>query len=120
LKDALTIFDAYSKQSDDYGNLPPVFYLFILLSMFTSFSGLLCLSACMRRYDATYSSAMFVVSFVVVASFMSGIHYHTFEHLDGVLNYVMYPLGLVTLFLGAYVLVKPISIIDVGGDRERT
>ena len=91
--------------------LPSAFYLFALLAMLTSFSGLLCLSACMKRYDATYSSAMFVVSFVISASCMSTIHYHTVEHLDGFVNYIMYPLGLMTLFLGAHILVQPIPII---------
>eukprot|EP00578_Thalassiosira_sp_NH16_P028250 CAMPEP_0181095552 /NCGR_PEP_ID=MMETSP1071-20121207/10574_2 /TAXON_ID=35127 /ORGANISM="Thalassiosira sp., Strain NH16" /LENGTH=122 /DNA_ID= /DNA_START= /DNA_END= /DNA_ORIENTATION= len=78
--------------------------------MLTAFAGLLFLAACMKRYDATYSAAMFVVSFVVSASLMSSVHYHTFEHLDGIVNYLMYPLGLVTLFLGAFVLVRPETI----------
>jgi hypothetical protein len=112
LKDALTIFDAHSKQSgNSLSGLPTAFFLFVLLAMLTSFSGLMCLSACMKRYDATYSSSMFVVSFVLSASCMSSLHYHTVEHLDGFINYVMYPLGLVTLFLGAYILIKPTSII---------
>jgi hypothetical protein len=112
LKDALTIFDAHSKQSgNSLSALPSAFYLFVILAMLTSFSGLMCLSACMKRYDATYSSSMFVVSFVLAASCMSSIHYHTVEHLDGFINYIMYPLGLATLFLGAYILVKPTSII---------
>lgn len=38
---------------------------------------------------------------------MSAVHYHTFEHLDGIKNYIMYPLGLATLLLGAFALVKP-------------
>ena len=79
--------------------------------MATSFVGLLCLASCMKRYDATYSAAMFVVSFVMSASLMSGVHYHTFEHLSGVLNLFMYPLGLTTLFLGAFILVKPDAIV---------
>lgn len=113
------MFDVHSKQSGnsqsghENDNLPPAFFLFVLLAMLTSFSGLLCLSACMKRYDATYSSAMFVVSFVMSASCMSSIHYHTVEHLDGVVNYVMYPLGLATLFLGAFILAKPTSITDI-------
>ncbi len=61
----------------------------------------------MKRYDATYSAAMFVVSFVISASLMSTVHYHTFEHLNGITNYIMYPLGLTMLLLGAFVLVKP-------------
>ena len=74
----------------------------------------------MKRYDATYSAAMFVVSFVVITSFMSTIHYRTFEHLDGFANYVMYPLGLVTLFLGAFTLVKPSAVVGrcISGEKE--
>ena len=112
LKDALTIFDIWIKdRSSSY--LPPEFFLFLFLAMLTSFAGLLCLSSCMKRYDATYSAAMFVVSFVISASLMSAVHYHTFEHLDGITNYMMYPLGLVILLLGAFILVKP-RIKDVG------
>lgn len=69
----------------------------------------------MKRYDATYSAAMFVVSFVLSASLMSSVHYHTFDHLEGVTNYIMYPVGLITLFLGAYTLVKPKAIAVTGG-----
>lgn len=123
LKDALTIFDVWIKERRSF-YLPPEFFLFLFLSMLTSFAGLLCLSSCMKRYDATYSAAMFVVSFVVSASLMSAVHYHTFEHLDGFTNYVMYPLGLGTLFLGAFILVKPRSedscrlIDDEGGHQS--
>ncbi len=54
---------------------------------------------------------------------MSTIHYHTVEHLDGFANSLMYPSGLMTLFLGAYMLVKPMPIIggplsdDDGGNN---
>ena len=41
---------------------------------------------------------------------MSSVHYSTFQHLDGIVNYVMYPLGLLTLFLGAFILVKPSTV----------
>lgn len=108
LKDALTIFDDWTKHRNGTF-LPPEFFLFMLLAMSTSFAGLLCLSSCMKRYDATYSSAMFVVSFVISASLMSAVHYHTFAHLDGITNYIMYPLGLATLLLGAFALVNPES-----------
>ena len=122
LKDALTIFDVTTEQSNSNNHnslsgsssstsLPSTFFLFLLLAMATSFVGLLCLASCMKRYDATYSAAMFVVSFVMSASLMSGVHYHTFEHLSGVLNLFMYPLGLATLFLGAFILVKPDAIV---------
>lgn len=106
LKDALTIYDATTKQQSSQ-NLPPVFFLFVALAMLTAFVGLLCLAACMKRYDATYSAAMFIVTFVISASLMSSVHYHTFEHLNGVINYIMYPFGLMTLLLGAFVLITP-------------
>jgi len=113
LKDALTIFDVTKKQStyslasNDNDRLPSAFFIFALLAMVTAFIGLLFLSACMKRYDTTYSAAMYVVSFVVSASLMSATHYQTFDHLNGFINYTMYPFGLLTLFMGAFVLVKP-------------
>mmetsp|Transcript_39995 Transcript_39995/g.73211 ORF Transcript_39995/g.73211 Transcript_39995/m.73211 type:complete len:449 (+) Transcript_39995:225-1571(+) len=114
LKDALTIYAATIKSQNSLSSgsasptgLPATLFLFMALAMLTAFVGLLCLAACMKRYDVTYSAAMFVVSFVISASLMSSVHYHTFDHLEGVSNYVMYPLGLMTLILGAFILVKP-------------
>jgi hypothetical protein len=69
-------------------------------------SGLLLLTACMKRYDVTYTSSMFVGSFVMSASIMSCIHYDTFQHLHGqTINFIMYPMGLVVLLSGVYVLI---------------
>jgi hypothetical protein len=98
LKDALTI----SKTKP----LPPAFFVFALLAMLTAFVGLLFLAACMKRYDATYSASMFVVSFIMSATLMSAVHYHTFQDLDGVRDYILYPLGLVILLAGASMLVR--------------
>ena len=72
----------------------------------TSLIGLLFLTACMKQYDATFSSAMFVGSFVVSASIMSMIHYSTFQDLKGIINYIMYPFGLVVLLAGVAVLLR--------------
>lgn len=139
LKDALTIYQLANNSNknnnsiSNYGvgsdDLPTIFFLFVLLAMATSFIGLLCLASCMKRYDATYSAAMFVTSFVLSASIMSCVHYHTFQHLDGAINYFMYPIGLSTLFMGAFILVKPstvtsgshcllLSITDNDDDRD--
>jgi hypothetical protein len=85
-------------------SLPPVFFVFFAFAAASSFIGLLLLTACMRRYDATYSAAMFVGSFVLSASFMAAVRYHTFAHLDGIWNYIFYPTGLLILLLGIYVL----------------
>jgi len=104
LKDSLTIANATKRSG---GTLPGLFWLFVLMAMATAFVGLLCLAACMKRYDATYSSSMFVVSFVISASIMSWVHYDTLDHLNGAINLLMYPVGLATLFSGAFILVRP-------------
>ena len=59
----------------------------------------------MKRYDATFSAAMFVGSFVLSASLMSAVHYQTFQHLSGFWNWVFYPLGLFILMIGVNLLV---------------
>ena len=87
----------------------------------TSLIGLLFLTACMKQYDATFSSAMFVGSFVVSASIMSMIHYSTFQDLKGIINYIMYPFGLVVLLAGVAVLLRSTAsggedVLDTDGE----
>lgn len=101
IKDSLVVL----KKSTGIFSGPWYLPLFIFLGMAFSFIGLLFLTATMKRYDATYSAAMFVGSFVVSASIMSVAHYHTFEHLNGVMNIIMYPFGLLTLMVGVHILV---------------
>ena len=84
---------------------PWFFLLLIVMAVTSAFSGLLILTACMKRYDATYSAAMFVGSFVVSASIMSVVHYDTFAGLTDMLNYILYPAGLLILMVGVIVLV---------------
>mmetsp|Transcript_20746 Transcript_20746/g.45178 ORF Transcript_20746/g.45178 Transcript_20746/m.45178 type:complete len:382 (+) Transcript_20746:258-1403(+) len=105
LKDSLTII----KATEPDQKLPLIFYPLCLLGAGTAFTGLLVLTACMKRYDATYSSASFVGSFVVSASIMAAVHYDTFQELDGVLNYVLYPCGIFVLMVGVNVLVRESS-----------
>jgi len=115
LKDALSILAVANKLQGSTASgggemlrsLPPPFFALAGLAALTGVAGLLCLAACMKRYDAVFSQGMFVVSFVVSASLMSMVHYRTVEHLEGVVDCVMYPIGLVLLFLGAFILVKP-------------
>ncbi len=64
----------------------------------------------MKFYDATFSSAMFVGSFIITASIMADIHYHTFANLFGIVNYVMYPFGLLVLMVGLWLLVQQQTI----------
>jgi len=70
----------------------------------SSLSGLLLLTACMKRYDATYSSSMFVGSFVISASIMAAVRYHTFSNLETVWNWIFYLLGLSVLLGGIAIL----------------
>jgi cytochrome c biogenesis protein CcdA len=60
----------------------------------------------MKRYDATFSSAMFVGSFVISASIMSAVHYDTFQNLESIWNWIMYLLGLMILMAGVKMLVS--------------
>jgi len=103
LKDSLTIVKAVGV--DPQQQLPWIFYLLFLSAAGAAFIGLLILTACMKRYDATYCAASFVGSFVVSASIMAAVHYDTFAKLEGILNYVMYPMGIVVLMIGVYLLV---------------
>lgn len=99
LKDSLTILKA------SHGSFPWYLPVMALLAIVTAFVGLLLLTACMKRYDATYSSAMFVGSFVISASVMSAVHYDTFGNLQKIYDVILYPLGLLTLMFGIYILV---------------
>jgi drug/metabolite transporter (DMT)-like permease len=108
LKDSLTILKDTSKQQQQQP-LPAFFYLFIFGAAGTAFAGLLILTACMKRYDATYSAASFVGSFVVSASVMASVHYNTFGELKGLANYILYPTGLIVLMIGVYILVRDSS-----------
>lgn len=109
LKDALTIYQIKP--------LHPVFYLLATLAMLTAFVGLLFLAACMKRYDATYSSAMFVVSFIVSATLMAAVHYHTFQDLNDSKDYIMYPMGLFILLAGASMLVRGERVVRPGDSK---
>lgn len=99
LKDSLTVLKAR------HGSFPWYLPTMVLLAIATAFVGLLLLTACMKRYDATYSSAMFVGSFVISASVMSAAHYDTFGNLEEIYDFFLYPIGLLVLMAGIYILV---------------
>lgn len=125
LKDALTVFKASAQNKSNVDTTPQqprpygLLALLVGLSAATAFGGLLLLTSCMKRYDATYSSAMFVGSFVIMASVMSVVHYDTLNHLDGVINLVLYPIGLCILMLGVYILTGTNATVDSSGDVGR-
>ena len=78
LKDILTIAKAMERAKEGEPGYettqeyklyyPWIFYLFIVVGGPLAFMGLVALSHCMKRYDATYSNASYVGSFVIVAS----------------------------------------------------
>ena len=125
LKDSLTILKASKQQQQDELSITRLltstttsssgstihwsFYVFLALAGATALAGLLVLTSCMKRYDATYSAASFVGSFVVSASIMSVVHYNTFQELNSLVNYILYPTGVCILMLGVYVLVQDTS-----------
>jgi len=113
LKDSLTIMKAVKAEDDDMLSYPWCFYIMIFLGSATAFGGLFCLTACMKRYDATFSSATFVGSFVISASIMSAVHYDTFQHLLGIWNWILYPAGLGVLMLGVILLVWQTTDTDI-------
>ena len=51
----------------------------------------LCLTAYMKRYHVIYSSSCTVGACIICASMVSAPPYHTFEHVDTVLVYVINP-----------------------------
>jgi hypothetical protein len=112
LKDSLTII----KARDAEQKLSLIFYPLSFMAASTAFVGLLLLTVCMKRYDATYSAASFVGSFVVSASVMAAVHYNTFAQLNGVLNSVLYPSGIFVLMVGVYLLVRDNSESRQGND----
>jgi hypothetical protein len=115
IKDSLVV----AKTPDLLPNLPLYLPLFVIMAAASSFGGLLLLTATMKRYDCTYSAAMFVGSFVVSTSIMSAAHYHTFEHLNALVDIIMYPLGLLILMVGLVILVEgSASIAQEGGDSD--
>lgn len=93
--------------------LPYDFWILLMVAGATALLALTILTYCMKRYDATYTSGAFSGSLVVSASVMSAIHYHTFQHLEDGWVGVLYPVGLITLLIGVYILVK-YSIADDG------
>jgi len=113
LKDGLTILKAVKAEDDDMQSFPWYFPLMAFLGCATAFGGLLCLTACMKRYDATFSSAMFVGSFVISTSIMSAVHYDTFQNLQGIWNWILYPAGLCVLMLGVIILVWQATDTDI-------
>lgn len=99
----------------------PSWHFFVLaaIAIAVAVVGLLLLTWCMKRYDAAFSSSMFVGSYVVSTSLMSAAHYHTFQHLHGrLLNDIGYPAGLLILMAGVGLLVRQTNHNDDNAGRN--
>lgn len=114
LKDALTILKTTGDKHDaELYKTYTLALFFLCCAGLAAFGGFFLLTLCMKRYSATYSASMFVGSFVLSASFMSAIKYHTFQHLHSLQEMLLYPTGLLFLLTGTIVLAR-----DGDGDNE--
>jgi len=100
VKDALALMQNY----DGIQSFPAELFLLWFCGALFPLLGLLLLMQCMKRYDATYSSSMFVGSFICSTSLMSAFHYDTFQHLPTVWNWIFYPVGIIVLVSGTVML----------------
>jgi len=100
VKDALTILSLTSS----IWRLPWIFYVLLFLGIAMAAGGLAVSTLCMKRFDATYCSAMNAAALVLSATVMGAVHYDDFGNLDSVHSYVLYPLGLLIILWGLYVL----------------
>jgi len=80
------------------------FYGLLLGAGILSISSFILSVECMKRYDATYSSASYAGADVISVSVMAAVHYHTFHNLKGMENLVLYPVGLLLTVFGCAIL----------------
>ena len=78
--------------------------MFIMLAGSTVFIGLLLLVQCMKSYDDTHTSSMFVGSFVTSTTIMSATHCNTFDHLCCYSNFILHPASVIMLLFGIFTL----------------
>lgn len=99
IKDAITIVQLG-------GSMPWGFLGLLLVTAFaTAGAGMMIMSECMKRYDATYTSGTYAGSLTLAASVVSAMHYRTFSNLEGV-HRVLYPVGLGILMMGVGLLMS--------------
>jgi hypothetical protein len=100
----LYVKDATSMvQTEGFANVE--IWILISLASFVAISGLILLTACMKRYDATYTASMFICSFVFSASIMSIIRFDTIANIESNWSLAFYCLGLLILLMGIVILV---------------
>jgi len=104
IKDALAVVSGLQQDNVPLEQYPSGLFVLLLLAGALPLIGLVLLMQCMRRFDASYSGSMFVGSMIASVSIVSAVRYHTFEHLDGFLDAVLYVLGLCILTSGCVAL----------------
>ena len=104
IKDALAVISGLQQDNVPLEQYPSGLFVLLLLAGVLPLIGLVLLMQCMRRYDASYSGSMFVGSMIVSVSVVSAVRYHTFDHLNGFSDAVLYVLGLCILTSGCVVL----------------
>lgn len=111
LKDALTMLfleNGYQR----FWTLPISAFILLALAIGCAVGGLLILSACMKRYDATFSNAMNAGAFVVSASIMAQVRYDTLGNLKNGLAQFCYVMGLVIILTGLFLLVRSTQLSE--------
>lgn len=101
VKDSLALLHGRETSNAIDGYTLPIF---IVLAILFPLVGLWLMMECMKRYDATYTASMFLVSTILSASIMAAVHYHTFDHLHSRLETFLYLFGLTLLLSGASLL----------------
>ena len=104
IKDALAVVTGLRIDRIPISDYPREIFVLFLLSAVIPLVGLALLMGCMKRYDATYSSSMFVGSMIMSVSVMSAVRYKTFEHIDCMWSATMYVFGLCVLVGGTVIL----------------
>lgn len=78
----------------------------LLAAAVLSISSLILSLECMKRYEASFSCASYTGAMMFSVSIMSAVHYNTFSHLEGWLNFAFYILGLVVTMSGCLTLAQ--------------
>ena len=127
LKDALAVLSGLQRRNVPIADYPLGLFVLLVLAGVIPLLGLALLMQCMKRYDASYTSSMFVGSMIVSVSVMSAVRYNTFDNLEGIWNAIMYVLGLCVLSSGCAVLAcedsykGELHVVKIcGGDAKKT
>lgn len=103
-KDALTIYSVSGSKLP--WNQPWLFYVLLPLHLIPAGGGLVLITKCFKRYDATFTAALGTGALVLSSTAVGAVHYNTFSNIRSVSSLVLYPLGLASIMSGLFVLVR--------------